>query len=397
MLSIFPTLSLRAVITAVLVLQPLALAQDENGTTDTLEPPTAEGWTEITAAKGTPKPTAQDLELVVYDVSDLVDPMIRNSVLEVGGADEGRTPAQLEEERSAMRKYLFEDVRRWISPPLAEVETLTMTKGGALVANLRPAAHTWLKSFLELQRRDLFVLYQVDTTIYSAEPASFDPLGIVRQTRFFGAEEAVELELLNAEILTAPRLSVFAGARANISVLNQTAYVKEYRHVVIAPGNQEILDPIVDVVQDGISIDTRIVSLPGGAAGLVMTAEFARLKRPIATKMVVVAEGYEPMEVGVPEVRRIELQTRARLAAGQTLLVTGRSKRADGTISSPFVWDEEDGTQREMAIAVHVERVEYELTDEGEQGLPGHLRDLYGDGERLLPPTEAPQTPKDGR
>jgi hypothetical protein len=396
MLPTFPTLALPALIAAAFVLQPLALAQNDEGTTDTLEAPTAEEWTDITSAAPKPKPTGEDLALVVYDVSDLVDPLLRGLLLaDPEGSQQGEA-AVLEKERTRLRTDLVEDVRRWIEPPLAEVETLQLAKGGALVANLRPESQSWLESFLELQRRDLFVLYQVDTTIFSAEPASFDPLGIENQTRFFGPDDLLKLELLRAEVVTAPHLIVFAGQRANVSILEETAYVKEYRYVVVAPGNEEILDPIVDVVRDGISIDSRVISLPGGLAGLVMTAEFARLKQPIATKKVIVAEGREPLEVGVPEVRRIELHTRARLAAGQTLFVTGRAKRPNGEVSSPFVWTEEDGTRRELAIAVHIERVEYELSDEEEAGLPGHLRDLYGDSERLLPPDE-PKTPQDGR
>ncbi|QDU86519.1 hypothetical protein Pla163_36700 [Planctomycetes bacterium Pla163] len=386
MLSTFPTLSLPALIAAVFVLQPLALAQDDDGSTDTLEAPTAEEWTDITSAAAKPEPTGEDLTLVVYDVSDLVDPLLRNLLLADPEGSQQDDAALLEKERTRLRTNLVEDVRRWIEPPLADAESLQLTKGGVLVANLRPKAQAWLESFVELQRRDLFAMYKVNATIYAAEPASFDPLGIENQTRFFGPDDVKELERLRAEALTAPHLIVFAGQRANVSILEETAYVKEFRYVVVAPGNQEILDPIVDVVESGISIDSRVISLPGGVAGLVMTADFARLKEPIATKKVVVAEGHGPLEVGVPEVRRVQLHTRARLAAGQTLFVTGRAKRPNGEVSSPFVWDEDDGTQREMAIAVHIERIETEFTDEEESGLPGHLRDVYGHEGRVTPP-----------
>jgi type II secretory pathway component GspD/PulD (secretin) len=55
--------------------------------------------------------------------------------------------------------------------------------------------------------------------------------------------------------LTAPRLTLFNTQRGNFRISNQVAYVRDY-DVQIATA-AVALDPIVDVVSDGISLDVR--------------------------------------------------------------------------------------------------------------------------------------------
>ncbi len=56
-------------------------------------------------------------------------------------------------------------------------------------------------------------------------------------------------------VLTAPKLTLFNTQRGNFRISNQMAYVRDY-DVQIATA-AVALDPIVDVVQDGISLDVR--------------------------------------------------------------------------------------------------------------------------------------------
>lgn len=55
--------------------------------------------------------------------------------------------------------------------------------------------------------------------------------------------------------LLAPNLTLFNGQRANLMVSNQLAYVRDYDPQIL--GNQVIPDPIIDVVNDGVSLDIR--------------------------------------------------------------------------------------------------------------------------------------------
>lgn len=318
--------------------------------------------------------TASDeLVLTVVELGDIVDPSARHDGPLLDADGEPLSEDVLAGQRRARRANLLEDVRRWIEPPLEQEHTLRLTEGGALVANVPPAAAEWIAEFarLQLDRVDrageangTTTLYQLDTAVYSAEPRSFDPLGIEEQTRVFPPDAPFDARALGIEVVTAPRLAVFPSQPASVSIVDEVAYVKAYRHVVVAPGNREILDPIVDVIADGIVIDARVVPLPDDRIGVVLDASVTELVRPIETEEVVIHEGAAPVEIGVPVVHRIDLVTRVRLAAGETILITGRTKHADGVVRSPFVWGEGEA-RREIALSVRVERIQMESRGKG--------------------------------
>jgi|GEM_PF-4008348 len=307
--------------------------------------------------------STDDMVLEVFELAGVVDPR-RNSVGPLlDDAGEPLDDEAIAARARVLRTNLLEDVQRWIEPPLEKEHTLRMTEGGALIAHVPPASARWIEAFARLQLDHAVdaeegpTLFELETAIYQAPPSAFDPLGIDAQTRLFAPDAPFDPHALNIEVLSAPRLVVFASQQANVSIINQVAYVKEYRHVVVAPGNEEILDPIVDVIEDGVSIDTRVVPLPGGSIGVVLDARITELQRPIETVEVVVREGMQPVQIGVPEVHRIELVTRVRLAPEETILITGRSKHPDGVVRSPFVFNTGKDA-RELALSVRVKLVE---------------------------------------
>ena len=59
------------------------------------------------------------------------------------------------------------------------------------------------------------------------------------------------------ELVTAPRLLVHSGERANVSVTNQFAYVSGYG-VEIAQASA-IADPQIDIIEEGAILDVRPV------------------------------------------------------------------------------------------------------------------------------------------
>lgn len=308
--------------------------------------------------------TSDDLVLEVFELGALVDPERAAFGPLLGEDGEPLSDEEIAERSRVLRTNLLEDVRRWVQPPLEADHTLRMTEGGALLVHVPRASAEWIEAFTDLQL-DLLTddgwsttLFEIETAIYEAPPRTFDPLGIEEQTRIFPADEPFDPHALGIQVMSAPRLCVFASQQANVSVINQVAYVKEFRHVVVAPGNEEILDPIVDVIEDGISIDTRVVPLPGGAIGVVLDARITELQRPIRTVDVVVRDGMKPLQVGVPEVHRIDLVTRVRLAPEETILITGRSKHPDGVVRSPFVFGS-DKSERELALSVSVKPIPF--------------------------------------
>ncbi len=85
-----------------------------------------------------------------------------------------------------------------------------------------------------------------------------------------------------ANVLTAPRLTIYNNQRANLTLTNQIAYVKDY-DVEVAQ-TAFIADPLVDIVQDGLVLDVRpTVSHDRKYVTLELRPTVAILSRPIQT------------------------------------------------------------------------------------------------------------------
>jgi hypothetical protein len=133
-------------------------------------------------------------------------------------------------------------------------------------------------------------------------------------------------------VLAAPRLTTFDGQKANISILSQTSYVKDYEVRKAESGNT-VVAPIVEVIQDGLVFDflgTRDGA--GETVGLELTATVADLKRPIAEFHTVLA-GQE-VTIQIPELTVSRVTGNLRLADGGWGIVGGfgRSAGADRVI-----------------------------------------------------------------
>ncbi|MCA9322643.1 MAG: hypothetical protein KDB53_18015 [Planctomycetes bacterium] len=85
-----------------------------------------------------------------------------------------------------------------------------------------------------------------------------------------------------ANVLTAPRLTIYNNQRANLTLVNQVSYVKDY-DVEVAQ-TAFIADPLVDIVQDGLVLDVKpTVSHDRKYVTLEVRPTVAILGRPIQT------------------------------------------------------------------------------------------------------------------
>ncbi|HGY92285.1 MAG TPA: hypothetical protein ENK43_14035 [Planctomycetes bacterium] len=85
-----------------------------------------------------------------------------------------------------------------------------------------------------------------------------------------------------ANVLTAPRLTIYNNQRANLTLVNQVSYVKDY-DVEVAQ-TAFIADPLVDIVQDGLVLDVKpTVSHDRKYVTLEVRPTVAILSRPIQT------------------------------------------------------------------------------------------------------------------
>ncbi|MBI1382785.1 MAG: hypothetical protein GC161_17060 [Planctomycetaceae bacterium] len=123
------------------------------------------------------------------------------------------------------------------------------------------------------------------------------------------------------ELVTAPRVLVANTARANLSVLNQVAYIQDY-DVQIAQG-AAIADPIIQVIQDGVVLDVRpVVSADRRFITLELRPTVAELDRPLRELTVTLAN-QGSVTLQLPEVEIQRARTTVPLPDGGTVMLGG--------------------------------------------------------------------------
>lgn len=123
------------------------------------------------------------------------------------------------------------------------------------------------------------------------------------------------------ELVTAPRILVHNTARANLSVLNQVAYVQDF-DVEIAQGSS-IADPIVNVIQDGVILDVRpVVSADRRFITLELRPTVAQLKRPMEERVTTLGS-QNSVTIMLPEVEIQRVRTSIPIPDGGTVMLGG--------------------------------------------------------------------------
>jgi type II secretory pathway component GspD/PulD (secretin) len=123
------------------------------------------------------------------------------------------------------------------------------------------------------------------------------------------------------ELVTSPRITVYNTARGNLAVLNQVAYVQDF-NVEIAQA-ASIADPIVNVVQDGVTLDVRpVVSADRRFITLELRPTIAVLRRPIR-EVVTTLGSQNSVTIQLPEVDYQRVRTSIPMPDGGTVLLGG--------------------------------------------------------------------------
>jgi type II secretory pathway component GspD/PulD (secretin) len=126
--------------------------------------------------------------------------------------------------------------------------------------------------------------------------------------------------------ITAPRITVYNTQRANVSVLNQVAYVADYEVEIAQASN--IANPVIQTIQDGVVLDVRpVVSADRRFVTLELRPTVAVLQRPIATFSTSLASGpigaNAPVILQIPELRKSTVRTTVSMPDSGTLLLGG--------------------------------------------------------------------------
>ena len=119
----------------------------------------------------------------------------------------------------------------------------------------------------------------------------------------------------------APSLLVYNTQRANLEVVNQIAYVKDF-DVEIAQASV-VADPVVDIVKEGVVLDVRpIVSNDRRFITLELRPTVATLRRPIRSFTTSLGTG-STVTIEIPELKKQSLKTTVVMPDGGTLLLGG--------------------------------------------------------------------------
>lgn len=127
---------------------------------------------------------------------------------------------------------------------------------------------------------------------------------------------------LDATMVTAPRLTIYNNQRANLTLVNQVSYVKDY-DVEVAQ-TAFIADPLVDVVQDGLTLDVRpTISYDRKYVTLEVQPTVATLTRPIRTFETNLSGLTTPVVIELPELEVKSAATTVRVPDGGFLVIGG--------------------------------------------------------------------------
>lgn len=125
-----------------------------------------------------------------------------------------------------------------------------------------------------------------------------------------------------ARVLQSPNLTVYNTQRANITLINQLAFVQDF-DVEVAQ-TAFIADPQVAIIQDGLDLDVRpVVSNDRRYVTLQLQPTIATLQRPIQTFTTSLGAFTSPVTLQLPEINIQKAQTTVRVPDGGTLLIGG--------------------------------------------------------------------------
>lgn len=244
----------------------------------------------------------------------------------------GKTPVA---KKLLATQNLADAARRYMQPAFEpENEQLSAPSEGSLLATLRPEQQAWLTSFLDVQRRATG-LVEISCEVFQGPRGVFRELGVVAPSTVFPDQAPITAFRSHAkeheiERVTAPRIAATNGTKAVLSVLDQVAYVKDWKLRIVEPGPQEIAEPTVDIVQDGFVASMCATALDDHTYGLDLGFISSKLERPMQKRKIrLSATNDKEVEIGVPVVSKISFDSTLVLADGASVVFTTASPEPD--------------------------------------------------------------------
>lgn len=315
--------------------------------------------------KATPREgTEGSSRLVIFDVADLI-----------AAQDFTLNPGEETRRKSALDQLIAVIMDKL--PPAAREDLVRLSgrPSGTLFAEGGPKSLEFIETFLDTQRRERAPL-SVSMRLIEAPRSLLQGLGVEGSSKVF--EDPKELDELLAKLVEAPGVDVIQAPRvafkpltsASISALNQVAYVSNYELQIVEPGHAAILDPVIDVVQEGVSVELQGVPMPGGVVEFKIDVESTELERPIPTRRVRIGAYDHEVEISEPELAEVTIHAQLSLFPGSAALIASAAP------------DEE----RDFIVLVHFERLQFEPSPRVDALFQSMREGRYG--HRWFPPLE---------
>lgn len=301
------------------------------------------------SAQGVPAPSKQ-LVLRSYGVADLcghsqVHEQRRKLLQHIpwDATDPGVIIAQsaaldhAQAEASAALADIESIVRSHLKPAFDPARNLvrTVTDSSLLVLGDHNQ-QAWVQTYLETCRQ-FERLIRVDTVILNLPAGSLETLGhdhsgqVLPRTDADGLIAAAK-RIPGATILEVPSVVTSPFRRANLTAVDQVAYIKDFELIVLEEEQQEIVDPVVDVAQDGVVLDITATPVEGGRFSLDAHLTYSVLERPIRTFETSIGALGHKVTVQLPEITISRLKGEFVLSQDQSLAIASTGPDGEGEV-----------------------------------------------------------------
>lgn len=237
--------------------------------------------------------------------------------------------------------HLRDAVRAFVEPPLEDGEQVEALGHEHLSVLGRPAQHAWVERFLKNLTGRKDAIATIDAVVLKATPEVFEDLEIGGETRVLDGEAAAAFRAALVEPdgaprdgldqLNAPRLSLQSLQRAEMSALEQVAYLRDY-DIEALPDGSLVADPKVDTVEAGMKMDGSFVAVDEKKVGVTWHVRIQDLKRPIPEFETTIPGTKAPLKIQLPQVQVVDFGADVALGVGALAVVPGPELRGDRVV-----------------------------------------------------------------
>lgn len=187
-------------------------------------------------------------------------------------------------------------LKTYMEPPFDENrESLKVDNAGngrVLLAYLQPSQREWLHEFFELQKETQTWTALVEAHIFVGGTEWLDENGFAERATPFLNEGTMgvvvdALRDSSQDEMVSPKILVNPGMDGSLSVLTEYSYVEAWEEFVVQPGDVTVLDPTIETIEEGLTMDVRVLQIGADEYGIALSYELTELMQPMETKEVV--------------------------------------------------------------------------------------------------------------